>query len=58
MTMTAMLGALSLAAQQPGQTDTGAGTWWGAGVWIVITLAFLVLAFILVWKGLKEPNRR
>ena len=23
-----------------------------------LSLAFLVLAFILVWKGLKEPNRR
>ena len=57
MAMT-MVGALTLAAQQTAQTDTDAGTWWGASVWLVITLAFLVLAFILVWKGLKEPNRR
>ena len=58
MAMTAMLYALSLAAQPAAQTDTDTGTFWGASVWIVITLAFLVLAFILVWKGLKEPNRR
>ena len=58
MAMTATLDALALAAQPAAQTDSDAGTWWGASVWIVITLAFLVLALILVWKGLKEPNRR
>ena len=56
--MTAMLYALLLAAQPAAQTDSDMGTFWGASVWVVITLAFLVLAFILVWKGLKEPNRR
>jgi hypothetical protein len=31
---------------------------WGATIWIVITVAFVVAAAILVVKGLKDPNQR
>jgi hypothetical protein len=34
------------------------GAWWGAGVWIVVTLAFLVGAILLAVKGVRRPNRR
>lgn len=32
--------------------------WWGASIWIIVTLVFVVLAFILAYRGTREPNRR
>lgn len=44
-------------AAQPVTENEGASAWWGAGVWILITLVLLIGAGILLAKALKRPNR-
>jgi len=34
------------------------GLWWGASVWILVTLAFLIGAVVLALKAVRRPNRR
>jgi hypothetical protein len=50
----AAAGALS-AAQPANEIEGDGGSWWGASVWVVITL--VLLAGMFFWKGISHPNR-
>lgn len=56
--MTCALLLLTLqAVAQPVTKNEGAEAWWGAGVWILITLVLLVGMVLFLVKGIKRPNR-
>lgn len=52
-----LLGTTIGAAAQPVTENEPAAVWWGAGLWILITVVLLVGAALFVVKGIKRPNR-
>jgi hypothetical protein len=44
-------------ASREATTTAASGSWWGAGVWIGITILLLVGVLIIAYQASKRPNR-
>ncbi len=44
-------------ASREATSATSAGSWWGAGFWIGITLLLLIGVLIVAYQASKWPNR-